>query len=628
MLNIPDTVKSLFQADGIRKNFRVHFPNGELSDLTNDDIVQESVKFTESLCSQDVFKFGLTEASVIEFETVGVSNLYGMMIECGIEIDLSSLTASELSDIAAGSWDGTYVDADESDLGFAFFRVPYGTFRVESCPRDHQVMTHRKVTAYTPSAYELYMNPIEEGKLKIFYAGNKYQPNLYLLMLSFLGWRDNSIILEEGFAEGAAISTASANPNTGNNYKKDVSLTLAKTGGGTITITCSLYYFKGYNTTVSLISQYTLKMDNLYTLEKNYLTDANIQALLQEAAAELEDLGTIDLAASGYSSWVDLAKAFCSDENGNLTLYPAIEYVAYYRSGTNTYTPITTSCYFIKDNKAIYPQADRSTRGSGKMPYVGGTGLENNVLATFTLPYRLQIMQGSTQVYNYSWSADKPVVKMYERDEAIPTYQLLFESTLQKVISPSTLYAFVNSYSAEDLLNGWLELRAKFGKATRTGGTAVEGISTGDPISVPPGQYIGFWWDEYDIDDIGSVRYTFTNENKEQCEGSYQFGTGSSIYDMSRNAALDAIENCDEQLINSILTGSFVPNLAPITFTPIDMKMKGLPYLEAGDYLAVAAEDGTIINSFIMRMEISGVQILTASIESESGQIIGDQGGV
>ena len=77
MLNIPDSVKAPYKQDGVRKNFRAHFPGGELPDITNDNIVQESVKFTESICSQDVFKFGLTEASVIEFETVGVANMYG-----------------------------------------------------------------------------------------------------------------------------------------------------------------------------------------------------------------------------------------------------------------------------------------------------------------------------------------------------------------------------------------------------------------------------------------------------------------------------------------------------------------------------------------------------------------------
>ena len=160
MLNIPDSVKALFKQDGVRKNFRAHFPNGELSDLTNENVMQESVKFTESVCSQDVFKFGLTEASVIEFETVGGGNMYGMTIDCSCEIDCSSLSAADKAAIAAGTWDGTWDGENE------VFSVPYGTFRVESCPRDHQAMAHRKVTAYTEDMSE--PNEFEQKKLAVY----------------------------------------------------------------------------------------------------------------------------------------------------------------------------------------------------------------------------------------------------------------------------------------------------------------------------------------------------------------------------------------------------------------------------------------------------------------------------
>ena len=149
MLNVPDAVKALYKLDRIRKNFRAHFPNGERGDITNADVVQESLHFTESLCSRDVFRFGLAEASVIEFETVGVGNIYGSVMECGIEIDVSSLTAAQISAIQAGTWDGTLVPAADSDRGYPYFRIPLGVFRVASCPRNHGAMTRRKVTAYS-----------------------------------------------------------------------------------------------------------------------------------------------------------------------------------------------------------------------------------------------------------------------------------------------------------------------------------------------------------------------------------------------------------------------------------------------------------------------------------------------
>lgn len=109
MLNVPNSIKALYQTDGVRKNFRVHFPNGEFSDITNSNVVQESVKFTESLCSQSTFKFGLAEASVLEFETVGVGNMFGMTIEASMEIDTSSLSAADISAIQADEGDGSLV---------------------------------------------------------------------------------------------------------------------------------------------------------------------------------------------------------------------------------------------------------------------------------------------------------------------------------------------------------------------------------------------------------------------------------------------------------------------------------------------------------------------------------------
>ena len=109
MLNIPDSIKALYLADTdpyIRRNFRVHFPNGELPDINNDQIVSESMQLTESIMSQNTFKFGLAEAPQISFETVGVGNMMGLTIECSHEIETSSLTAAQISDIQADTWDG------------------------------------------------------------------------------------------------------------------------------------------------------------------------------------------------------------------------------------------------------------------------------------------------------------------------------------------------------------------------------------------------------------------------------------------------------------------------------------------------------------------------------------------
>ena len=167
-----------------------------------------------------------------------------------------------------------------------------------------------------------------------------------------------------------------------------------------------------------------------------------------------------------------------------------------------------------------------------------------------------------------------------------------------------------------------MELCAKFGKISRFGLFQDFSLDTSSPTAISEALYNQFWWDEYDITPVGEVLYVFVNSEGEENIGSYVFGAGGSVYDMEDNAILKNASGTTESSIKSILNTLFIPQLSPITFTPIDLSMKGLPYLEAGDYLAVVAEDGTIAYSFIMKQDITGIQILTASIESASGDII------
>lgn len=91
MLNIPEEIRDLLKQDSVKKNFRVHFPNGESEDITNSKIVSESVQFRESICSQNELRFGLCESPQIEFETVDVGNIKGATIECSYDIDVTGI---------------------------------------------------------------------------------------------------------------------------------------------------------------------------------------------------------------------------------------------------------------------------------------------------------------------------------------------------------------------------------------------------------------------------------------------------------------------------------------------------------------------------------------------------------
>lgn len=93
MIQVPEEIKQLCQKDSIAKNFRVSFPNGEYRDLTNSDMVAESVVFTESVNSSNGLKFGLCEGASLEFQTFFNYNIRNLRIKAEIEIDVTDLGA-------------------------------------------------------------------------------------------------------------------------------------------------------------------------------------------------------------------------------------------------------------------------------------------------------------------------------------------------------------------------------------------------------------------------------------------------------------------------------------------------------------------------------------------------------
>ena len=121
MLNIPIEIKNLFKMDGTRKNIRIHFPNGEREDITNENILKDSFSFSERLCSRDNFKFGLCEANTIEFECFDVENIKGCEIEASLEVILDepiTITTTRenlLYDSVVLNWDTSFVITFEEE---------------------------------------------------------------------------------------------------------------------------------------------------------------------------------------------------------------------------------------------------------------------------------------------------------------------------------------------------------------------------------------------------------------------------------------------------------------------------------------------------------------------------------
>lgn len=624
MLNIPETVKALYKQDGVWKNFRAHFPGGELPDITNDDIVEESVKFQESVCSQNVFRFGLTEASVIEFETVGVGNMYGMTMECSSEIDCSSLTAAELAEIQAGTWDGELVLPAASSLAVPVFRVPLGTFRVESCPRDHQAMAHRRVTAYTDDMAA--NNPFEVKKDSLLLYGKTYVPSIKALVMAQVAGTNQQTLLDNGYTKSAVtfnpypVVSDSPFPSRGTYYEHD--FTAKNSNDEDVSVGFRVFAYAAARSGVN-----NQGLIDVATKTSLLVVDYNGQEYDDESdfaaiAAALEENG-IDAAQSGYPDMVTLIR---QNLPPGFTFKPVIDY------GTQAnQTPFETGFAVPQEGVVFYPYRENKWREARSVfpDYVPPPAIPVFIENVYL------VIGGGGGIITGDILPEKTVPTFYRftlQTEETELLLLSFEPTYKETVSISgygrrQLSSYSDAFRSGEIVQGTLELWGAFATAARAGGGKVLRLSDASPEAIIPGQYRQMWFDEFAVDPIGTIRYAYTDEADEEQIVDYVIGSGASVYDMTDNAALKAMTGATPEVIESILDTSFVPYLGPVNFVPIDLAAKGLPYLEAGDALAVTAQDGTVCSSYALRRELGGVQALTDQIDSESGLIIDSEEG-
>ncbi len=75
-------LENLFEQDSVNKQLVIELSGG--TTLTNADIVSESLKLQESICSEQNLTFGSCEASVISFQTVCLEDLVGQTMNVSI----------------------------------------------------------------------------------------------------------------------------------------------------------------------------------------------------------------------------------------------------------------------------------------------------------------------------------------------------------------------------------------------------------------------------------------------------------------------------------------------------------------------------------------------------------------
>lgn len=579
MLTIPAAIQALYKTDGVRKNFRAHFPSGELADITNDDVVRESVRFTESICSQNVLRFGLTEASLIEFETVGVPNMMGMVIECGIEIDTSSLTAAQISAIQSDPGDGTLVLVSDSDTGFGYYRIPYGVFRVYACPRNQQAMTHRRVQAYSTAGAGLELSALEQAKLAAPGPQATFPVNVRKLAFSLMASADSTGILSANHFTRTLFADSSAF------FGSSVSITFdAVIGGVTRSLDVDINTGMG-SLAASVMDVLSVPQDKIFEIDPGGFT-----TVLPQVLEWLDDNG-IDYAAMGYESML----ALVLDKMPQVCA--AVEWSNINPIGVAMMPePVTAS-------SVIYPP-----RGGG-------------LAARITVPTFVRIRNAGLSLLGTFSPTDATPASLYTWEDGAAEAQMLSIVSTGGGKATKKYYTFTDAYALDEFLNAYLEIHGQFAKVSRGGGFEIFALDDSSPAAIGAADSIECWWDEYNVDPVGSVLCTYGADQTVRIS----FDAASrSVYEMPDNYILTHMANADEAIIAAMLRASLLPALRKVGFTPADLQIRALPWIEAGDALQITAEDGTVVDTYALQHVVSGIQDLRADILSQGGEIIGE----
>ena len=656
MLNVPSEIQEVIKSDATLKNFRVHFPNGEMPDITNENIVYESVSFSESVCSGRTLRFGLSEASTIEFETVGIANMFGMKIECSMEFK---------------------VPEDLQETYGEWYSIPYGTFIVEKSQRDQQNMTHRRVTGYSLIKYEL-ESPTFLQK-RVLPVSRVYIP--YSSMYAYLsGDLSKFNEYEPGFDTQGTYPPRYLFDSDGYPYSIGAPSSSFKRTGIMMGGDAKDYTWRGYILDVERIGQKT--NEEFGTEIINWINSLNLDLRYDSKGKQIFETNeeAIRFCWGVFFNPVELVSDSDSDRNAMIVYrdnpidvgkFTPIYFEEAPKIGLAGYSRYIQAFVGSSEQMTfnLYKYSDKNT-GGGTSTTVASqefSGFEAN--ASFKC-YRIK---GATSGGSFYAKYEMGLIKV--NSTLVINNSFLYNKTGSTKNYYAKMYGYSNAFSIREMGNGNAELSAGFVHSERDGTTNIDRLNASDPYQLQLSDIEGqAWWNEYDfVSRIGTVKYTFTNPSTGQiASGSYTFNPDSkSVYDLSGNAFLEAMDfkvyktkkwgvsddfiptdcrwyvyngtdtakknhffayhgsgwyDCGvykdvTSIVEYVLKELFVPYVNMANFTPVEMDLRGLPFLEAGDAFTFTTQNGEQIDSFVLSHSIRGIQHLKESVDSVSGEV-------
>lgn len=606
LLIVPEEIKSLFRKNSIRKNIRIHFPNGEREDITNSNLLSESFSFTESIMSQSEFKFGLCEASMVEFQCFEIENIKDCIIEVSHEIDISSLGEEFISEHGIVS----------DDVQFPFYRIPYGRFFVDTCKRQSD-MIKRKVTAFSQDLLdEKINNPVENAKFNQiincrYQSPYNFNTNAFMYVNLFKDYDPNLFSEKEiaSFDGNTTIYTS--------NYNSEETITNSN----------------GEN----VIPKYVMEIS--VSAKRKIFYEENNNLICELTYSDLNELYYNEL----YSVINELNKNYgFFDEKSATKIIESIK-----KHMKNVCFKTIDSEVNLNGYHYIYP-------------YVGYSSVEINALKEtrgylyeLLLPYRVFVKISKYQYlennFVNSYEIYSKIIEYRNEDEFICNFITNINEFYMSVpriffqIGENKVYSISQKLEIRNLIESAIEFNGCFGKYGRNG--KFNFIKLNNNLGVYPSEelypvetlypsepsggtftkenYLSAWYDEEYKKPYSRVIVAYKNTDLEDITDEYWLvDTETEDYDKNLYQEYSLSENYlikngtfTELQIKEILqtVGEALKN---IKYMPCEIRATGMPWIEAGDSLVVLTNDGGF-ETLVLNRKIDGIQGLKDNITAD-----------
>ena len=590
MISVPSLIRDYLREDSHKKNIRIHFPNYERTDICNDQIVINTVQFTESLCSQNKLKFGLCEAPMFECEVVGVGNITGAIIEVSCEIYCpASVTGAVF----------------RTDLQAYVYPIPYGTFTVTEAKRQSD-MNHRKITAYGgPAAIDWKPYELENQKrlcTTSSYDAPTFDPNLGYLIA------EGGVDILSDYMEKTLVTPTSHYGRSGWTVRNDdYEFEITFSGNN-------------YSFTTGSITDY----DALYVEEGDRIDGITPEYLYSEMESYFMAFDQ-DLFYE-FLKWTDFKKRFIALARGRL------------KFGDNDYRRYGTT---LTKGNSFYPYVNSYYGTYGALvcfvPDTMTIGIYNRSHQAIVDAKSYALFengQAGEKLYKYKYKADAPAWTAYRL--AIPTVFEMYSGTtyyfkpnyddidLRELCGDiAELMGTIVSFTRDGFDAKFIDIKQLFSLlpsgALYPGQSLYPGATTGGKLL--PQYYQSCWYqDEYEMP-FGKVECKYKDTNNKECvfslflDGFSEADPSSyKTYEIENNAIISGYTWTEAQI--QAICETIADNIAGVTYMPVEFTGMGYPYVESGDTFEILTPNNDSIVTIVLNRTLSGEQVLTDTYKS------------